>query len=65
MGKQFIFLGTVLKFGHLLEYGFLATYAEFQLDIFKIVPARQKTHRDMGCEYHFYSIGPIYDHQVK
>ena len=39
---MFIFLGTVLKFGDLLGYGFLATDAEFQLSIFKIVPARQK-----------------------
>ena len=46
------FQATVLKFYDLLTGWKLATNAKFKNNISKIIPARPKKHRDIGCEYY-------------
>ena len=50
--ESFTFQDTVMKFGDLLGGLKLAINAKFQHNISKIMSARPKKHRDMGCEYH-------------
>ena len=43
----------VFKFSGKLALWKLWKNTKFQLIISKILPARPKKHRDMGCEYHY------------
>ena len=42
-----------LSFGDLLVEWKLVTNAKIKHNISKIMPARPKKNRDMGCEYHY------------
>ena len=43
---------SVFKSGYLLAGWKMTKHTKFQHNISKLITARQKKNRDMGCEYH-------------
>ena len=51
--EKFYFSSQSFQIGGTLAGLKLGKHTKFKLNISKIIPSRQKKHRDMGCEYHY------------